>query len=91
MRPCNLLDPQIAAWVYSPEDESYHFLALVEKYLAEKIEQPTLFTSPYAILFKDMVLCFRLMVHLETLLEKEGLVKIFVEQVRNVRYLFKKI
>jgi len=82
VRPRNLLDPQIAAWVYSPEDERYNFLSLVEKYLAEKIEQPTLFMSPYAILFKDMMLCFRLMVHLETLLEKEGLMKIFVEQVR---------
>lgn len=76
----NLVDPQIGAWVYLPElKNGYSFTTLLSYFIKE--ESDTNFTkSPSHFLLKDMILCERLMSHLETALDKESLMAPFLEK-----------
>jgi DNA polymerase I-like protein with 3'-5' exonuclease and polymerase domains len=78
VRPKNVQDPQIAAWVLSPEQFStFSFHDLCQHYLRDK---PMAKYSPYMNLARDIMLTMSLGANLEPQLAKENLWSVYLEQ-----------
>jgi DNA polymerase I-like protein with 3'-5' exonuclease and polymerase domains len=78
LRPQKVQDPQIAAWLLSPELLPYFTFKLTcQQYLRDK---PMEGHSPTVNLARDMMLSMQLMASLEPQLEKENLWNVFLDQ-----------
>jgi DNA polymerase I len=84
LHPRNVVDPQIAAWIYSPESASFEWSHVCAEYLNEKPSQTNFFEKAVTHLGRDMILCLRLMARLETLLQQNALMEPFLEQEMEI-------
>jgi hypothetical protein len=73
--PLGFFDPLVAAWVERPEQDSWEFFDLVNKYLNIEDESPT--SSNHALLSRDVSLCRQLASHLKERLTALQLTKGF--------------